>query len=125
MQQIAAALVELLDNMPSDSDISGGDDDSDIDKSWLPVRDHNVPSSDDNHNDDDDVGPVCDDGDHSEDNELPDLDQSDIPRPSTSAAGPPQKRARLPPKERVLCIKNYLCQKKTIVRFYKHLLYQF
>jgi len=79
VQQIVAALVEPLDNLPSDSDISGGDDDSDIDKSWLPVRDRNVPSSDNNHNDDDDVGPVCDDGDHSEDNELPDLDQSDIP----------------------------------------------
>jgi len=125
VQQIAAALDEPLDDLPSDSDISGGDDDSDIDECWLPVRDRNVPSSNDDHNDNDDVGPVCDDGDHSEDNELPDLDQSDIPRPSTSAAGPPQKRARLPPKERVLCIKNYLCQKKTIVRFYKHLLYQF
>ena len=79
MQQIAAALDKPLYDLPWDSDISGGDDDSDINEPWLPVRDHNVPSSDDNHNDDDDVGPVCDDGDHSEDNELPDLDQSDIP----------------------------------------------
>ena len=102
MQQIAAALDKPLYDLPWDSDISGGDDDSDIDESWLPVRDRNVPSSDDNHDDDNDVGPVCDDGDHSEDNELPNLDQSDIPRPSTSAAGLPQKRARLPPKERVL-----------------------
>lgn len=89
MQQIATALDEPLDDLPSDSDISGGDDDSDIDESWLPVRDRNVPSSDDDQDGDDDVGPVCDDGDHSEDNELLDLDQSDIPKLSTSAAGPP------------------------------------
>ena len=80
MLQIAAALEEPLDDLPSDSDISGVDD-SDMDESWLPVWDRNLPSSDVDHDDDDsDVEPVCGDGDHDNDNELPDLDQSEISR---------------------------------------------
>ena len=41
------------------------------------------------------MGPLSDGGGDAEDDALPDLDQSDLPGPSTSAARPPEKRARM------------------------------
>ena len=46
------------------------------------------------------MGPLSDGGGDAEDDALPDLDQSDLPGPSTSAARPPEKRARLTAKSK-------------------------
>ena len=99
-----AGIEEALADLPSDSDISGGDDDSLTDETWLPRDQQDAESSDDNISADLDVGP---DGDGREDAievELPDLDQSEVPlitpgRPGPSVPGP-AKRFRSSGRER-------------------------
>lgn len=87
---------QALEEIPSDSDISGGSDDSDFDQNWEPPRDRDLPDSDDDHAEVDDVGPGGDAGGEPADEELPDLDASDVPTTPTTSVGPPKKKARRP-----------------------------
>ena len=107
--QIASALDELNDG----SDISGASDDSDMDETWMPAGSRDMADGDAEETTDEELGGECDGGGDRSDQELPDLDGSVAPRPSTSSAQPPKKRGRkerrvwewekrdLPPQEKV------------------------
>ncbi len=84
---------EALDDIPSDSDISGASDDSDVDETWLPKGQRDVPDSDDDAGNVGDGGQLSDGGGDVEDNQLPDLDNSYVPQPSSSSSEPPKKRS--------------------------------
>ena len=64
--------MQFLDEVPSDSDISGCEDDSGDDETWLPREDRNVVSSDDDDNDLRDLAGAGDGGGDGQDQLLQD-----------------------------------------------------
>ena len=107
-------IVSALDDLNDLSDISGLSDDSDMDETWMPAGSRNMADGDAEESMDEEVVGVCDGGGDSSDQELPDLDESVVPRPSSSSTEPPKKRGRkerrvwewekrdLPPQEKVI-----------------------
>ena len=79
---------QFLEDVPSDSDISGASDDSRGDEDWVPLRDRDEPDSDPDDPADNDVGPDGDGGGDALDRDLADLDVSDIPSTPTTSAEP-------------------------------------
>lgn len=69
-------------------------DDSDIDETWLPLEMRNLCISDEDESNGEEVGALSDGGGDMSDSELPDLDDSAAPRPSTSARQPAPKKSR-------------------------------
>ena len=88
---------QFLEDVPSDSDISGASDDSRGDEDWVPLRDRDEPDSDPDDPADNDVGPDGDGGGDALDRDLADLDVSDIPSTPTTSAEPLEKRPRIRP----------------------------
>ena len=85
---------QFLEDVLSDSDISGASDDSRGDEDWVLHRDRDEPDSDPDDPADDDVGPDGDGGGDALDRDLPDLDVSDIPSTPTTSAEPLEKSPR-------------------------------
>ena len=79
---------QFLEDVPSDSDISGASDNSRGDEDWVPLRDRDEPDSDPDDPADNDVGPDGDGGGDALDRDLADLDVSDIPSTPTTSAEP-------------------------------------
>jgi hypothetical protein len=87
------AILQALDEIPSDSDISGAEDDSFDDETYVPSEEVDDREEDDDIPDLVDRGVEVDivvAGRDTDEEELPDLDISVV----SNAAGPPAKRRR-------------------------------
>jgi hypothetical protein len=93
------AILQALDDIPSDSDISGAEDDSFDDETYVPREEVDDREEDDDIPDLVDRGvemDIVEAGGGTDEEELPDLDVSAV----CNAAGPPAKRRRASCKER-------------------------
>jgi hypothetical protein len=98
------AIRQLLEDIPSDSDISGADDDSGDDETYVPRDEEAGGEDEDDQDDPDDLGGVGDVAGAGEVDELPDLPEVIPPEDPVGAAGaavPPAKKARRSRAERV------------------------
>ncbi len=81
------AIRQLLEDIPSDSDISGADDDSGDNETYMPRDEEAGGEDEDDQDDPDDLGGVGDVAGAGEVDELPYLPEVIPPEDSVGAAG--------------------------------------